>query len=82
MSTGSNKQYDGYQSYDYLDAETDYNKIDVADMFSGFDSHEIGLSTEEAKRVEKLAADETVMLRYDHPFHFRQYSGGPLGLHP
>jgi len=67
---GSNKQYHGYQSYEYLDAGSDYTQIDLAEMFSGFDSHEISLSAEETERLEQLVADETVVSLHDHPFHF------------
>ncbi len=66
---GSDKQYDGYRSYDYLDDE-DYTQIELADMFSGFDPHEVELTADETDRVEQLVADETVVSLHDHPFHF------------
>lgn len=66
---GSDKQYDGYEPYDYLEADADYRAFDVAEMYSGFEPHEIPLSEEEEARVEELTAD-TVVSVHDHPFRF------------
>jgi membrane dipeptidase len=66
---GSDKQYDGYQSYDYLDAD-DYASVELAEMFSGFEPHEIALSEDEQARMDALVADEVVISLHDHPFYF------------
>jgi membrane dipeptidase len=66
---GSDKQYDGYQSYDYLDAD-DYASVELAEMFSGFEPHEISLSEDEQARMDALVADEFVISLHDHPFYF------------
>lgn len=67
---GSDKQYDGYQSYDYLEEDEDYASFELADMFSGYDAHEIPLSEDEQARMESLVADEVVVSLHDHPFYF------------
>ncbi len=65
---GSDKQYDGYQAYDYLDDDA-YHQVPFGDVYSGFDPHEIELSDAEKARVEELTADTVVSL-HDHPFYF------------
>ncbi|MFC5369204.1 dipeptidase [Salinirubrum litoreum] len=67
---GSDKQYDGYQSYEYLTADEDYVSVELADMFSGYDAHEIALSDDEEARLESLVADDVVISLHDHPFYF------------
>lgn len=36
---GADKQYDGYAAYDYLE---DYQAIELADRFAGFEAHRSG----------------------------------------
>jgi membrane dipeptidase len=67
---GADKQYDEYQSYDYLEAGTDYSTVELAEMFSGFEPHEVPLSTDEEARVAELVGDNTVVSLHDHPFYF------------
>jgi len=65
---GSEKRYDGYQSYDYLEAETDYRDFELAPVH-GFEQHPIELTAEEAARLEAIT-DGTVVSLHDHPFYF------------
>jgi len=67
---GSDKQYDGYESYDYLDAGADYVDFDLPELFSGFEPHEVPLTDEEEVRVEALVGENAVVSLHDHPFFF------------
>jgi membrane dipeptidase len=75
---GSDKQYDGYQSYDYLEEGEDYAGFELAEMFSGFDQHELSLSEDEQARMASLVADEVVVSLHDHPFYFPEDVQGDL----
>lgn len=66
---GADKQFDGYQPYDYLDAGTDYRAFDLAEKFSGFEPSEIPLSDEAEGRVAALT-EGTVISHHDHAFRF------------
>lgn len=69
---GSNKQYDGYEAFDYLD-EDDYQPVDLPDdIHSGFEPHEIPLSDEEETRLESVT-DDTVISLHDHCFFFPKH---------
>jgi membrane dipeptidase len=66
---GADKQYDGYQAYDYLDAGEDYHVVDLAETYSGFEPAPIPVDDEQADRVADLTADTVVSL-HDHAFRF------------
>ena len=66
---GSDKRYDGYDPYDYLDAGEDYRQFTLAEKTAGFPSQGIDLSDEEATRVRELT-DDTVLSLHDHAFQF------------
>lgn len=65
---GADKQYDGYESYDYLD-DGDYHDFEFDGMFSGFEPHEVPLSEDEEARVDAVT-EGTVISLHDHAFHF------------
>lgn len=65
---GTDKQYAGYEAYDYLD-DDDYQHVDFDEMFSGFEPQPIELSEEEEAHVTEVIEDTVVSL-HDHPFYF------------
>lgn len=67
---GADKQYDGYESYDYLQAGEDYVTVDLSEVFSGFEPHEVSLTADQEQRVSALVANEPVVSLHDHPFFF------------
>ncbi len=67
---GTDKQYHGYESYDYLEAGTDYREVELGELFSGFEPHEVPLSAEEEARLKDLVAQNDVVSLHDHPFYF------------
>lgn len=68
---GSNKQYDGYESFEYLEAGTDYEAFDLpTEMNTGGPPYEVPLSEEEEKRAEEISAGTTIISTHEHPFYF------------
>jgi len=65
---GTNKQYDGYQPYDYLNASEDYHGFELAEK-TDFEPRTLDLTKDEEERVEKLS-QETVLSLQDHAFQF------------
>jgi membrane dipeptidase len=66
---GTNKQYDGYTAYKYLDEPADHESVDLPDeMNVGGPPHEVALSDADAKRAEDLSAACTVLSLHEHPF--------------
>ena len=66
---GKNKQYQGYEAYDYLEVGKDYRTFNLPEMHSGFGPYEIPLSDEEEERLERVTKG-TVISLHDHPFFF------------
>jgi len=66
---GTDKRYDGYDSYSYLDAGTDYADIPLADEHAG-QPYEVPLSEAEEARAEDVAAENTVVSFHEHAFSF------------
>lgn len=62
--------YDGYRSFEYLEAGDDYQAFDLAEMHAGFDPYEVPLTDEESARAEAVAADYSVISLHEHPFQF------------
>ena len=65
---GLDKQYDGYESYDYL-SDDEYDSFDLPELYSGFEPYEVPLDDEAEARVEELASNSVISL-HDHPFFF------------
>ena len=62
--------YDGYQSYGYLDSDEDYRSFELADMHAGFEPHEVPLSPDEQARLNDVLAADSVISLHEHPFQF------------
>jgi membrane dipeptidase len=66
---GTDKQYDGYQPYDYLDAGDDYRAFELSEKHAGFEPRTIEVTDEERARLEALTAESVISL-HDHAFRF------------
>jgi membrane dipeptidase len=64
---GSNKQYKGYQSYQYLEKGRDYKDFKLAKEIDRVPSTKVEVTGEEEKRVQALIADNIVISMHDHP---------------
>lgn len=61
------KPYDGYTSYEYLDAGVDYEPFDLVDAVSPFDANPVELSADESARVERLLGERITIAPHEHP---------------
>jgi membrane dipeptidase len=62
--------YNGYRSFNYLEADDDYREFELAERHAGFDPYEVPLTDEEAARAEAVAADNPIVSLHEHPFQF------------
>ena len=60
------KRYDGYRSFQYLRAGTDYREFRLAKDVGRVAEHDLGLSREEAERAERLMAEDLIVSLHDH----------------
>jgi membrane dipeptidase len=68
---GSDKQYQGYQPYEYLEAGDDYEQFETQSNPHYFDEpYEIPLGEEDEDRAERLSAEETIVSMHEHAFYF------------
>ena len=68
---GSNKQYDDYRAYEYLEAGTDFKPFEFQDdpYFFG-DPHEIELDSVDAERADALSDECEIVSMHEHAFYF------------
>ena len=66
---GAEKQFDGYQPYDYLDAGEDYRRFPLSEKHAGFEPRTLELTAEQEARVDDLT-DDVVLSLHDHAFQF------------
>lgn len=66
---GADKQFEGYQPYDYLEADEDYRAFPLSEKHAGFEPRELSLTAEQEDRVAELT-DEVVLSLHDHAFRF------------
>jgi membrane dipeptidase len=64
---GVNKQYKGYQSYQYLEENSDYKSFTLAKEVGRVPSRQIALSPAEERRVQVLLAHNIAISMHDHP---------------
>lgn len=62
------KAYDGYRSFQYLDAGVDFKAYELADEIDRVPPFEIELSDEQEKRVERIFRDTLTISLHDHCF--------------
>ncbi|MGH2376929.1 MAG: dipeptidase [Candidatus Limnocylindria bacterium] len=60
------KRYDGYRSFQYLQAGTDYREFRLAKDVGRVATYDMGLSREQAERAERLLAEHPVVSLHDH----------------
>lgn len=66
---GTKKTYDGYESFQYLDAGSDFQTYELPDHYQWGDPYQIDLTPEEEARAEQVAADNVVVSLHDHPVY-------------
>jgi membrane dipeptidase len=64
---GANKQYQGYQSYQYLEKDRDYKSFKLAKEIARVPSRQLSLSPAEEQRVQTLLAQHIAISMHDHP---------------
>lgn len=64
---GINKKYSGYKAYQYLEADKDYKAFKMAKEINRLEPYLVPLSSEEEKRVRRLAAENVIISLHDHP---------------
>ncbi|WP_031469598.1 dipeptidase [Sciscionella sediminilitoris] len=61
------KRYTGYQSFAYLEAGTDYPEFTPAADVDRLPAHDLGLSSGERVRAERLLTENIAVSLHDHP---------------
>jgi membrane dipeptidase len=64
---GTNKRYEGYRSYQYLEANADYRGFHLTKELGRVPSRQVEVSPAEEARVQRLLADNVVVSMHDHP---------------
>lgn len=64
---GAHKQYQGYRSYQYLEANVDYQGFKLAKEIGRVPSRQIVLSPAEEQRGQELLAKNIAISMHDHP---------------
>ncbi|HJY84631.1 MAG TPA: membrane dipeptidase [Candidatus Binatia bacterium] len=64
---GTNKQYTGYRSYQYLEEDRDYKRFILAKEIGRVPSRQVALSPAEEQRVQALLAKNIAISMHDHP---------------
>lgn len=64
---GAHKQYQGYQPYQYLEENVDYQSFRLAKEIGRVPSSRIELSPAEEQRVQELLAKNIAISMHDHP---------------
>lgn len=67
---GTNKRYDGYRAYQYLEAGTDYIDYPVSAGDRRVEECLIPLNEEQTDRLNILAGKTVFIDAHSHPFHF------------
>lgn len=60
------KRYDGYRSFQYLRSGTDYRAFELAKDVGRVADHDLGLSSEEQRRADRLMAEHPIVSVHDH----------------
>jgi membrane dipeptidase len=60
------KRYNGYTSYAYLDADTDFKTFDLADELARVEPHLVPLSPEQEERAEALIERSPLISLHEH----------------
>ena len=60
------KKYDGYQSFQYLEAGRDFKKFELAEELNRVDSTKVQLDAQQEQRVEKFITDNILISVHEH----------------
>jgi membrane dipeptidase len=60
------ERYDGYRSFQYLEAGVDYRPFDLAKEVGRVPSRRVDVSAEQEERVQRLLDENTVISLHDH----------------
>ena len=63
---GGAKQYDGYRSFDYLEAGTDYQRFELAPQIGRVEPFVLPLDADQDARARQLLADNIAISLHDH----------------
>lgn len=64
---GIGKQYQGYKAFQYLEPDVDYKTFKMAEAIERVKSYTVPISSEEEKRVERIAKETVIISIHDHP---------------
>ena len=60
------KKYDGYQSFQYLEAGRDFKKFELAEELDRVDSTKVQLDAQQEQRVEQFITDNILISVHEH----------------
>ena len=60
------KKYDGYQSFQYLEAGRDFKKFELAEELDRVDSTKVQLNAQQEQRVEQFITDNILISVHEH----------------
>lgn len=69
---GSKKSYDGYESFQYLEAGEDFETFELPDDYQWGDPYLLDLTEKQEERAEQVSADNVVVSLHDHPVYVPQ----------
>lgn len=69
MGSPENHHYDGYESFDYLDAGEDFETFTLPDDYQWGDPYQLELSEAQEQRAAEVAAENIVFSLHDHPVY-------------
>ncbi len=64
------RQYSGYQPYQYLEAGKDYKEFSMADEVNRVEPYKVPLSDEKEEIYQEIASDSTFISLHEHPVIF------------
>ena len=62
------KHYDGYRSFQYLEAGVDYKPFRLSKELGRVPGHQVPVSKEQEARVDGLLDNELIISLHDHAF--------------
>ncbi|HMA59950.1 MAG TPA: membrane dipeptidase [Halanaerobiales bacterium] len=67
---GLNKNYQGYQSYEYLEADYDYKSFEMADQLNRVEGYKVPITEKEEELTEEIMRDTVIISMHEHPVRF------------
>ncbi|MEM1260139.1 MAG: diguanylate cyclase, partial [Bacteroidota bacterium] len=63
---GSNKKYDGYRSFQYLEKDVDYKYFELAEELNRVSSSKVPLTETQEEVVERILKDQILISVHEH----------------